>query len=85
LDIKLRTRGFVSLLNGNYVLRIAEIWADLYRCENVSKNFNKGSRKTPVYGKNPGEKISEIFTVRNFREIIIPVKQRRNDTDGGPC
>jgi len=51
----------------------------------VLKNFNKGSCKTPVYGKNPVEKISEIFMVRNFREIIIPVRQRRNDTDGRSC
>ena len=49
------------------------------------KNFNKGSFKTPVYGKNPIEQISEIFRVGNFKEINNPVRKRRNDTDGGIC
>jgi hypothetical protein len=62
----------------------AESWAGLYWCEiKVLKNLNKGSCKKPVYGKNSGEKISEIFRVRNFREINIPVRRRLNDTDGG--
>jgi hypothetical protein len=37
------------------------------------------------YGKNPGGKISDIFRVRNFREISNPVRQRCNDTGGGTC
>jgi len=82
LTIKLHTRDFVCLLEGNYVLCTAESWAGLYRCEiEVLKNFNKGSSKTPVYGKIAGEKINEIFRVRNFRET--PVRKRCSDTDVG--
>lgn len=59
----------VCSLEGNCVLCTAESWAGWCICDiKMLKNFNKDSCKRPAYGKNPGEKISEIFTVRKLEK-----------------